>query len=324
MKRFSSFLSLVILSNSILSANAALHYSNESEFWNTQTGSYVHAMHPLLKPEDAVKSSIDQLISGHTEELKDSIDFSKKQEEIERIYKRIEPLLQNEIDRKSEYVFYHGHSNELGLYIDLLKEVMDQFEIKPDTPTNPFRLKTGNNVRNIREFLEKFDTAFQKDAKTKKGKYLKLGAAFDEPQTQEQKPFNGDPYLQSNRLVAYAPDLIDWARKNLLCVNLNMFGNTNPGQTSLATGESTFLYFLKSFNIGNPNEFLIKQLLEITGLGSGEPAIFQTQVDVYKKLYIEKFQKAGGGLIQIFMKNNEVDQLGYASEARGVPVLVYS
>ncbi len=46
----------------------------------------------------------------------------------------IEPLLQREIDtRNTHCVFYHGHSNEMSLYMDILKELIDIAWFAPTT-----------------------------------------------------------------------------------------------------------------------------------------------------------------------------------------------
>ena len=271
---------------------SAANLDNQAkEFFETQTGHHLKAMFPRLsKPEEITKAAIDRVATKYKI---NGFDYAHKQLEIDKIYHVIEPLLQREIDtRNTHSVFYHGHSNEMSLYMDILKEFFGINNLKDSDNTHPLRLKNANSVKNVETFLDNFTKEYEK-AQKQKGK----------------KPYNP----KRNSGFTSAPDLSDYARKHTICVNPSLFGNI---ETSF---ECTFYYFLNSFNIGNPNEALIKNLLVSTGLASDDPTELQTQLDTYKNLFTQKLKASGGGLMQILVRKDKVDQVGYASWAKGVP-----
>lgn len=304
------FVSAILMISSITNIMAMDFNSHADKFFKTQTGSHLHAMFPNKKPEEAIKSAIDTIATMHQADIQ-GFDFTKKEEEINRLYKLITPLIQNEMKyEKSHYFFYTGFANGAALYMDVLKEFMDLSALKFNTHTNPYRIKYNTKINNVSDFLDNFTAELKKDAESKKGQKL----------NDKIPNFDGNPIdLKRNSGFAYAPDLITYARENLICTNVSLFGNMNRNQKSMAEGECTFLYFLKSFNIGAPNDFLIRSLFEKTGLAEKDAAAFDNQIEVYKNIFQNRLSNAGGGLDQIMVKRNEVDQMGYASWAKGVP-----
>jgi hypothetical protein len=144
-------------------------------------------------------------------------------------------ILISSVEDPDYYTMYHGHGNGLRLYVDMLRQVKSYENIANLSETNPLRDKAvESDIRNVSDILNRYGPAAEKYAAT------------------------NDLNLRTNKRTLgfnFAPDKIELLRDNAVCVNTNLFGNTE------ILAECTLFYFLDSFNISNPNEVLVKKLL---------------------------------------------------------------
>lgn len=115
--------------------------------------------------------------------------------------------------------------------------------------------------------------------------------------------------------VGFAPDKIEYFRDHVISVNPNLFGNMN----NLA--ECTLFYWLDSFNISNPNEILVKNLLMRIATHLPEEKITERMTQ-YTALYNDFMKETGGNLMQIHVHKSIVDEISYASWMKGIPILL--
>jgi hypothetical protein len=199
-----------------------------------------------------------------------------------------------EAKNKDSYVFYHGHGNNLRLYMDLLRQIKSYENVQDLDDTNPLRDKSENDpIQTADELLQKYEDAAQQFAQKN----------------------NLNLYDNKRALgVGFAPDKIELFRDHAISTNINLFGNMN------CLAECTLFYFLDSFNISDPNEALLKNILKRILPENTSEEVLQEKVNKYKDLYKETMAKTGGNLMQIFVKKDAVDELGFASWMKGIPV----
>lgn len=336
-KSISAVVASFYLANMVTSSLAKSLDDQAGEFYKTQTGSHLKHMFPHKKPEEAIKAAIDKLVTDTRDDDRDkngnviinpktgkplspglqslgAFDYNNKTQEINKIFERLNPLFQNEIDRKNTHsFFYNGHSNAFSLYLDTLEEFWKQSSLYDKV--SPFSLKDNSKIKNVDDFLANFQNEFSKDYAKRYLDAKKAKAPLETPNGAKLGNYGKSPWNDNKNLgVTYAPDSIDYAREHLKSANLSLFGNQG-----VPKGENTLFFWLSSSNICNPSDFLIKRVLEWSGLADSNPAALQNQINAYKNIFNQKFQNAGGGLIQIAIKKDEVDKLGYASWAKGIP-----
>ena len=332
-KRISSFgLILSLLLNTSATCLARGLDKQENEFYETQTGSYLHAVYPLLKPKASVKAAIDHIVSHHKTYIDDNFiskgiivfDYNNKEQQIEKLYKNVKSLLQNEIRLKDTHcIFYHGHSGAMSSYYDILHEFMEISGLKSLKNSNPLHYKSPelNKIFNVDQFFNKnqYLKAHIDQVKQIKAEAIKNYRAnpldpdniANYQKAKDLKPFNS----KKNLGVGKAPDSTNYARDHLKCVNLSLFGNSEN------IFESSFLFFLTSGNIATLDRFLTERLFKQVGLLSETASAdeINQKLTQYENIFTSKMGQAGGGMMQIAMKNKIVDIYGFASWAKGVP-----
>jgi len=193
------------------------------------------------------------------------------------------------------YTFYHGHGNALRLYIDLLREIKSYEVIQNLDLTNPLRDKSFASKDNtVDEILDQYEE-----------KALDF-AARNNVNLYDSKRGMG---------VGFAPDKIEFFRDNVISTNINLFGNMNT------LAECTLFYWLDSFNISNPNEALVKNLLKRI-LPNVSEDILNQRMAKYTNLYNDLMKETGGNLMQIHVHKSIVDDISFASWMKGIPVLL--
>ena len=305
------------------------------DFFETQTGAYLHAAYPLMTPKDSVKAAIDHVVTVHKSYIEDNFnnkgmvvfDYVNKSQEIDKLYKNIKIFLKKEITVKETHcVFYHGHSSPMSAYYDILKEFIEVAGIKALGKANPLHYKSpaSNEIRDVKDF-------FQKD------RYLKAhlqnvkdikAAAFKNFKADPTNPDNIDNFKKAKNLTPFnakknlgvgkAPDSADYARDHLKCVNFSLFGNSEN------VGESSFLFFLTSGNIAKLDRYLTERLFKQLGLLSSTSTAREIDATLtkYETIFTSKLGQAGGGMMQILMDNKIVDQYGFAAWAKGIPYFI--
>jgi len=324
-KIFAGIIASMTVSQTLFATDTFNLDEHEKEFFATQTGSNLHAFYPALKPSEAVKAAIDHVVTKHKSFImKQSheaghtyFDFDNKEAAIQTQYNQIIGMLKNEIKYKDSHsIFYHGFSSGMTAYNETLKELMSIAHLKDLGNAHPLHYKTKqqSEVDNVKSFFANNEYYKQHISNVEK---LKQQAKEDPANFAKYK--NLRPFHEKKNLgVGKAPDSSDYARQNLKCVNLSLFGNSEN------SGESSYLFYLTSGNIGSFNDFLTVDLLKKAGILTSQST--QEEVDQkiseYKAIYNQSMSQAGGGMLQIMMKNQYVDQLGLASWAKGIPYLL--
>lgn len=344
--RLSKCLSATVAMSVLLSTTSLCHADfldrHADEFFGTttkagsQTGSYLATIYKdkiyqgkhqaQIKPSDAVKLAIEDNVTRHRKYIETEFnnkgimvfDYANKKLEVDNIYKKLKSLfLKEEIIHKDTHsFFYHGHSGPMSLYYDIVNEVAELGGIKNLKGANPLHNKSPelNKVKNVQDFLKngRYEKAHQENVKKLKA------LAQQDPQNYGIYK-NLVPYDKRKNLgVGKAPDSSDYSRDHMKCVNFNPFGNRGePG----CWAESTFVFWLTSSNIAPMGKVLMEKYFK--QLGYISQTATQPEVDAtlapYESLYNSLMAQAGGGMIQIRMKNEIVDEYGFASWAKGIP-----
>jgi hypothetical protein len=189
-------------------------------------------------------------------------------------------LVESVIEREKEhcndyYVFYHGQRSKFWVFQEFLKELYSL--IKIHSPISQFEF--------LRMWQEAADT-------------YQVNNFID---TQEANLHNwgGTPPAWNDT----TPELI----KNMLCVNLSLFGNLTY------SGESSFSYFSSNSNASwTAIENLFSRLFDYYGFDQK----FIGQLIANDNLLDHK----NGILMQIFVPKNQADDYIYLSKAYGTPV----
>lgn len=171
------------------------------------------------------------------------------------------------------YVFYHGQRSQFWLLQEFLKELYALIKIhSPLTQFEFLRMwHEAAHTYQVNSFIDSYEPKLPKDGQ---------GAIWNDT----------------------IPDLI----KNMLCVNLSIFGNLTYG------GESSFNYFLSNSNASfNSIETILGKLFDHFGLNKCYIAQLKAQETW--------FSHKNGILLQIFVPKNKVDQYVYLSKAWGTP-----
>ncbi|MBX9697207.1 MAG: hypothetical protein K2X53_03885, partial [Alphaproteobacteria bacterium] len=291
----------------------------------TATGAYLKFMYPGKDMESSLVLAVGQMLKLIQKDAKsksriasDSIikaledDFKGVQREVVDITREI---LKSSVAYGADYtVFYHGHGNSLRLYLDMLREIKGYETITNLDSTNPLRDKGAkNSVNKAQDLLDRYeDEALKFNDKTNKELKEK------DPNAREVNIFDMNRTLG----VGFAPDKIDFFRDHAISANINLFGNMG------LLAECTLFYFLDSFNISNPNEFLVKNLLSRITPEDAPEGYVEARMKRYSDLYNQHMKDTGGNLMQIFMKNtpdadtgkNLVDEMTFPSWMKGIPV----
>lgn len=291
----------------------------------TATGAYLKFMYPGKDMESSLALAVKQMLKLIQKDSKsknriasDSIikaledDFEGVQREVIDVTREI---LKSSVAYGSDYtVFYHGHGNSLRLYLDMLREIKGYETITNLDTANPLRDKGAKNVvSNAQDLLDRYeDEAIKFNDKTNKELKEK------DPNAKEVSIFDMNRTLG----VGFAPDKIDFFRDHAISANINLFGNMG------LLAECTLFYFLDSFNISNPNEFLVKNLLSRITPKDAPEGYVEARMKRYSDLYNQYMKDTGGNLMQIFMKNtpdadtgkNLVDEMTFPSWMKGIPI----
>lgn len=291
----------------------------------TATGSYLKFMYPGQDMETALARAVGNMLQliqkdaksknriaseGIIQALKDDYQGVKKE-----VIGLTREILKSSVAYGPDYtVFYHGHGNSLRLYLDMLREIKGYENISDLQNTNPLRDKGRvNTVNNARDLLEQYEDQaieFQKRANAE--------AKAKDPTAKELNLFDDNRTLG----VGFAPDKIDFFRDHAISANINLFGNMH------VLAECTLFYFLDSFNISNPNEFLVKNLLSRITPSDAPEGYVEARMKRYSDLYNTYMKDTGGNLMQIFMKNtpdgetgkNLVDEMTFPAWMKGIPI----
>ncbi len=286
------------------------------QIYETPTGAYLKYRFPHKDLEVSVSRAVRELLSEiHRDQFKknriasDAIiaalntDFNAVHKEVTELVRQI--LISSASD-PDYYVMYHGHGNSLRLYLDMLREVKSLETIQELAITNPMRDKTAKNaVRTVDDILENYESEALKYAKDN----------------------NTELYTDKRVLgVNFAPDKIGFIRDHVISTNLNLFGNTG------LLAECTLFYFIDSFNISNPNEALVKGLLQRLSAPDTDEEILQRKIKRYTDLYESYMGNTGGNLMEIKIKKGDfegdddrvhsIDDIAFASWMKGIPVWV--
>lgn len=176
---------------------------------------------------------------------------------------------------KDYYIFYHGQRSEFWLLQEFLKELYTL--IKIHTPLTQF------------EFLRSWHSAAQT---------YEVNKFIDAYEPKLPKDYSDGTAIWNDT----TSDLI----KNMLCVNLSIFGNLTHG------GESSFQYFM---NNSNASWASIEGILGGIFDNFGFDKSYITQLSAQKTW----LSHTNGILLQIFVPKNKVDQYVYLSKAWGTP-----
>lgn len=173
------------------------------------------------------------------------------------------------------YVFYHGQKSQFWMLQEFLKELYTL--IKIHSPLREFEfLRAWHEAvatYQVNNFIDTHEPKLPKDAATQT-------AIWDDT----------------------TPAMI----KNMLCVNLSIFGNFTY------QGESSFEYFI---NNSNASFVAVENILSKLFDHFGFDKSYIAQLSAQNKLFSHK----NGLLLQIFVPKNKVDQYVYLSEAWGIP-----
>ncbi|MGN6670352.1 MAG: hypothetical protein ACTHJ4_02275, partial [Candidatus Nucleicultricaceae bacterium] len=291
----------------------------------TATGSYLKFMYPGKDMETALGLAVDNMLKlirkdanarsriasdAIIKSLEDDFDGVKKE-----VVDLTREILKSSVAYGPDYTaFYHGHGNSLRLYLDMLREIKGYENIANLDSTNPLRDKgQKSEVKNAKDLLDRYEDeaiAFQKRVNQE--------AKLKDPNAKEVELFDTGRTLG----VGFAPDKIDFFRDHGVSANINLFGNMH------VLAECTLFYFLDSFNISNPNEALVKNLLSrITPEGAPEGFV-EARMKRYSDLYNQYMQESGGNLMQIFIKNkpdeenntNLMDEITFPAWMKGIPL----
>ncbi|MGB0934450.1 MAG: hypothetical protein ACPGXY_00105 [Alphaproteobacteria bacterium] len=205
-------------------------------------------------------------------------------------------IIISSVAHPDHYVFYHGHGNSLRLYMDMMREISAYEEINNLKGMNPLRDKqSDNDVRTVDDIFNRWEKEAQAYAKE-----------------------NNKKLYDSNRMlgVGFAPDLIPFMRDNAISTNINLFGNMD------CLAECTLFYFLDSFNISDPNSALIEKLVRRMLPSNATQDLVDSKVQKYVSLYNDTMKETGGNLMQIFVHKSVVNDIGFASWMKGIPVLL--
>jgi len=291
----------------------------------TATGSYLKYMYPGKDMETALGLAVGNMLKLIQKDAKvknriasDAIvksledDFEGVKNEVVDLTREI---LKSSVAYGPDYTaFYHGHGNSLRLYLDMLREIKGYENIADLNSTNPLRDKgQKTDIANAQDLLSRYEDeamAFQKRVNQE--------AKLKDPNAKEIELFDTARTLG----VGFAPDKIDFFRDHAISANINLFGNMH------VLAECTLFYFLDSFNISNPNEALVKNLLSrITPEGAPDGYV-DARMKRYADLYNEHMKESGGNLMQIFIKNtpdeddgsNLVDEITFPAWMKGIPI----
>lgn len=191
----------------------------------------------------------------------------------------------------SYYVFYHGQKSIFRIFQDLLKEIYTFIHIH--SSLNEFEFfriwHEAEKTFNLQQFID----------------------------NEEKKLTNQNSYYQSTYDPYYHPPLPHYPPnwndtkpdmiKNMLCVNLSLFGNLTH------LGESSFSYFKANSNCAAPD---IKPLLIKLFNHFGFNINYLDQLLALTTLITTQ----EGNLLQIFTPKNKVDDYVYVSQDYGTPI----
>lgn len=325
LKKIINTASSVLLSFSSLmpAVHAGALNDQADKFWQTQTGAYLHAMYPLEKPEQAVRSAMNHFVTTHKNhvvdqdlnlKLSDFFDYNNTSQEIEKLYTQLETFLLKEIEaRNTHTIFYHGFSSMMAAYNATLKELSELANLKELGHAHPlhYKFKKDNEIKNMADFLDKkryLNAHLENCSQLKKN-------AHKNPTPQNKKYLNLKPFCNKNLGVGKAPDSSDYSRLHLKSVNVSLFGNSNE------FAENSFGFFITSSNIGKFGGALMTRLLTEVGFitETSTQAEIDSKLSIYNAIFEKKMASSGGGMIQIMMKNDIVDQYAMGAWAKGIP-----
>ncbi len=285
------------------------------DIYNTPTGAYLKYRYGHADIEVSVKKAVRRLLRNikrdqHNKKNRTASDeiVQALNEDFHGVEKEVLELVRNilisSVEDPEYYTMYHGHGNGLRLYVDMLRQVKSYENITDLSGGNPLRDKTmDSDVRNVSDLLWRYNDEAEKYAAD-----------------------NGMKLRTNKRTLGFnfAPDKIDLLRDHAICVNTNLFGNTE------ILAECTLFYFLDSFNISNPNEVLVKNLLNRIV----DPEITEDEMTAkikrYTDLYDKYMKSSGGNLMEIKIRKGEftnaddkvsgIDDIAFASWMKGIPV----
>lgn len=180
------------------------HIFRDNNFWENNPPPKINNLNDLRNNENALIDWILKVYKSNFEGPKKDI--------LQNFAPLVKNILKKERENINDYVFYHGHSLELGLTFDLFKEVESFLFYSPE-------IFSSENITDL-------------NPKESINRYLK---------TINSKYTNADEVVK-----AWQPkwdDAIPELSALLLSTNIALFGNT------LNFGENTFAYFINSTSI---------------------------------------------------------------------------
>lgn len=283
------------------------------KIYATPTGAYLRYRYPNADLEKSVELAVRTLLQNvkndqfRKNKIASDTIISALNTDFEAVVKEVTALsrdiLIHSVDDEAYHTLYHGHGNSLRLYVDMLREIKSSETIMDLTDSNPLRDKSAvNSVRTVDTVLSQYKDEAQKFADQN---HLTL---FDEKRTLG---------------VGFAPDKIDFIRDNIISANVNLFGNSN------LLAECTLFYFIDSFNISDPNEALVLNLVRRISDPSISEEALKEKAKRYKEVYEKYMSGSGGNLMEIKVKKGKfgenedslsIDDIAFPSWMKGLPV----
>ncbi len=218
-------------------------------------------------------------IPHHIETLDKKYPYWKKKK-YQKLLERI--LAQEKKFNKTHYAVYHGSSKPWIVPQDLYGQLFTELRPLSQRP-NSFRFLrfSKQEMNNVGSFLE------------------------------QQFHNNGIPR-----------DTLDETKRHILAVNLALFGGATAG-----SGEFTFSYFTKPKSHAAVGAWAFEMILKEFGVTNSMMPQFQSYIDRLMQLdatYLSPEIAAGKKpkeqlLLQILIPKDKIDEIGYASWARGIP-----
>tara|TARA_R110002095_G_scaffold178043_1_gene155348 strand:- start:360 stop:2096 length:1737 start_codon:yes stop_codon:yes gene_type:complete len=283
--------------------------------YKTPTGAYLKYRYAHADIEVSVKKAVHRLLRNIKRDqynkksrLASNAIVSALNSNFYAVEKEVLGLVRNilisSVEDPEYYTLYHGHGNGLRLYVDMLRQVKSYENLVDLSETNPLRDKTiASDIRNVSDILERYN-----------------------PAAKEYAAENGLQLRTDKRTLGFnfAPDKIGLLRDHAVCVNTNLFGNTE------ILAECTLFYFLDSFNISNPNEILVKNLLARIVDPEISENNMAAKIKRYTDLYDKHMKSSGGNLMEIKIRKGKftnadekvrgIDDIAFASWMKGIPV----
>jgi hypothetical protein len=212
----------------------------------------------------------------------------------------INQVLENEKKYSSDYVFYHGYKQELGIVFDIYKEIFNFFNISAGSEQTilmrDIMKPRSYKYTNATEFLDFWPTTqFYKDQII----------ARENANKKYQKKYPGEEGSDDQPWLQGWNDSKDPLRTLLLSANISLFGNAGDEHSN------TLAYFVHSKSFTETSKYL-ESFFKVWKFDKK----YLKEIDELQKLL---GSGASGHLLQIFIPKEQVNNMVYISGIYGVP-----